>query len=462
MSLTLFNTFSRRKERFEPIDPKRVTMYVCGPTVYSYAHIGNARPPVVFDTLRRVLERRFGEVVYARNITDVDDKIMAAAQQQNCAIETITEKFTRIYREDTGALGVKTPTIEPHATEHIGEMIDMMRTLIEGGNAYAAEGHVLFNVASYEGYGELSRRSLDEMLAGARVEVAPYKKNPGDFVLWKPSTPEQVGWDSPWGRGRPGWHLECSAMAKKHLGETIDIHGGGIDLAFPHHENERAQSTCAHGGKPFARFWVHNGFLTMNQDKMSKSLGNVVTVHELLEHWPGEALRLTLLSAQYRQPLDWSEDAVGESKRRLDRMYRALRELEDVAVDPAVDAPEAFVAALEDDLNTPQALSVMAEVVGQANNATETADRTKLKSQLLACGELLGILQHPPAGWLRGECGGSPSDIDPAQIEALIVERNQARAERNFQRADEIRDQLKAQGIELNDGAEGTSWNVIS
>ncbi len=331
MDLRLYNNLNRRAETFAPLDPKRVTMYLCGPTVYSYVHIGNARGPVVFDVLAKLLRRRYPKLVYARNITDVDDKINAAAQEQGVPISTITDKFTAIYREDMARLGVSPPDVEPHATAHIAQIITMIEQLIDSGHAYAADGHVLFSVASFADYGKLSRRPMDEMLAGARVEVAPYKRDAGDFVLWKPSTPDLPGWDSPWGIGRPGWHIECSAMSAAHLGETIDIHAGGVDLQFPHHENELAQSTCAHGGKVFARFWLHNGMLNFGGTKMSKSLGNVSVLHELLASHPPEALRYALLSAQYRQPLDWSDALIEQSVRTLDRLYGTLRDLADVA-----------------------------------------------------------------------------------------------------------------------------------
>ncbi|MGB3810103.1 MAG: cysteine--tRNA ligase, partial [Parvibaculum sp.] len=331
--LAFYNTLTRSKDIFEPADPARVTMYVCGPTVYNYAHIGNARPAVVFDVLARLLRRLYPKVVYARNITDIEDKIIAVAKEQGVEIGVITEKYAQIYRDDMGTLGVLAPDIEPKATDAIGSMISMMERLVASGHAYAAEGHVLFNVAAYPDYGHLSRRDMDDMIAGARVEVAPYKKDPADFVLWKPSTPEQPGWDSPWGRGRPGWHIECSAMIEQHLGETIDIHAGGIDLQFPHHENEIAQSTCAHGGKLFSRFWLHNGFVNIEKEKMSKSIGNVLLVHDLIKEAPGEAIRLALLNGHYRQPLDWTADGLAQSRRMLDRLYGALRTLGDVRAD---------------------------------------------------------------------------------------------------------------------------------
>src|SRR5574338_1214786 len=333
MALRLYNSLSRRVETFAPIDPERVTMYLCGPTVYSYVHIGNARGPVVFDVLARLLRRKYPRLVYARNITDVDDKINAAALEAGVPIAAITDKYAAIYREDMARLGVAPPDVEPMATQHIAAIVGMCESLIASGHAYAAEGHVLFDVARFADYGKLSGRSTDELIAGARIEVAPYKRNPADFVLWKPSTPELPGWDSPWGRGRPGWHIECSAMCAAQLGETIDIHAGGVDLLFPHHENEIAQSTCAHGGKTFARWWMHNGMLTFDGRKMSKSLGNVLLVHELLKLHPPEALRLRLLSGHYRQPLDWSDGAIQQAVSTLDGWYRVLRDLGDVAID---------------------------------------------------------------------------------------------------------------------------------
>ncbi|HLI18851.1 MAG TPA: cysteine--tRNA ligase, partial [Rhodanobacteraceae bacterium] len=355
MALRLYNSLTRRVEPFTPADPERATMYLCGPTVYSFVHIGNARGPVVFDVLVRLLRRKY-RLVYARNITDVDDKINAAAAEAGVPIADIAAKYAAIYREDMARLGVAPPDIEPLATGHITPIIEMCENLIASGHAYAADGHVLFDVARFGDYGKLSGRSVDELIAGARIDVAPYKKNPADFVLWKPSTPELPGWDSPWGRGRPGWHIECSAMAAAHLGETIDIHAGGVDLVFPHHENEIAQSTCAHAGKTFARFWLHNGMLTFDGAKMSKSVGNVKQLHALLQRHPPEALRYALLSAHYRQPLDWSDAAMTQSVRTLDGWYGALRDLADVdAGEPVV--PSAVEAALCDDLNTPQALA---------------------------------------------------------------------------------------------------------
>jgi cysteinyl-tRNA synthetase len=453
MQLKLFNSLSRQLEVFSPQDPDRVTLYVCGPTVYNYVHIGNARPPVVFGLLARVLRRLYPGVVYARNITDVDDKINAAAAAQGVPIEAITGRFTQAYREDMAALGVDPPDLEPHATGHIADIIAMCRTLIAGGHAYTAQDHVLFDVASFPDYGRLARRSPDEMLAGARVEVAPYKRSPGDFVLWKPSTPDQPGWDSPWGRGRPGWHIECSAMAARHLGETIDIHAGGIDLQFPHHENEVAQSTCAHGGRTFARYWLHNGLLNMGGRKMSKSLGNVSLVHDLLQRHRPEALRYVLLSAHYRQPLDWSEAGVEQATRTLDRLYGTLRELADVPAAADEAPPPAVLAALCDDLNTPEALAALAGIATEARRTGDPTRQGRLKSQLLAGGALLGLLQQAPEAWFQA--GGGE---DAGAIEALVQERIAARAGRDFARADAIRDQLAAIGVAIEDGADGARW----
>jgi len=458
MTIRLYNTLSRRKEDFRPLNPDRVTLYACGPTVYNFAHIGNARPAVVFELLARVLARRYPEVVYARNITDVDDKINASAAEEGVPIEVVSARYTDAYHEDMGALGVRPPTVEPFATRHIPQMIAMIERLIDRGHAYAAEGHVLFAIDSYPAYGALSRRAMDDMVAGARVEVAPYKRHPGDFVLWKPSEDPQPGWDSPWGWGRPGWHLECSAMAEEHLGATIDIHGGGQDLVFPHHENEIAQSVCAHGGAPFARYWMHNGFVTVDREKMSKSLGNTLIVHELLKSHPGEALRYVLLGAQYRQPLDWSDEAIAQAHRTLDRMYAVLRDAMAQLGEVAPGEPgEAFVEALEDDLNTPDALAEMnglARRLGQALNDGDSPETVRtLAAELLADGELIGLLTVDPEAWFKGEV----SEDDDA-IDALVAERDTARAERNFARADEIRDELTARGIVLEDGADGTRW----
>ena len=454
MPISLYNSLSRRTEPFAPLDPERVTMYLCGPTVYNYVHIGNARGPVVFDVLARLLRRHFPNVMYARNITDVDDKINAAALQQNVPIGTITDRFTLAYREDMAALGVAPPDMEPHATTHIGPIIAMIEKLIARHHAYAAEGHVLFDVGSFPAYGELSGRDTDELIAGSRVAVAAYKRSPGDFVLWKPSTPDLPGWESPWGVGRPGWHIECSAMSAAHLGETIDIHAGGIDLLFPHHENEIAQSTCAHGGKTFARWWMHNGMLTFDGRKMSKSLGNVLLVHELLKQEPAEVLRLRLLSGHYRQPLDWSDGALKQAVNTLDGWYRVLRDLACVDVSAAeLPVPERVEAALCDDLNTPQALaelSVLADAARQSGSA-------EAKAALLGGGALLGLLQQDAESWFKR---GSEQGIDDATVDALIEERRAARLARDFKRADQIRDELAAMNITIEDGAQGTRWSV--
>ncbi|MBO6766455.1 cysteine--tRNA ligase [Maricaulis sp.] len=458
-SLTLYDTMARRKRAFEPIDQDRVTMYVCGPTVYSYAHIGNARPPVVFDVLRRVLGYLYGaeSVVLAANITDIDDKIMAAARESGEGIEAVATKFARIYREDLDALGIVPPTLEPKATDHIQPMIAMMQRLVDGGHAYAAEGHVLFSVKSYEAYGALSKRSLDDMIAGARVEVAPYKKDPCDFVLWKPSADDEPGWDSPWGRGRPGWHLECSAMCETHLGETIDIHGGGIDLVFPHHENEIAQSTCAHGGKSMANYWLHNGFLNMGSDKMSKSLGNVALIHDLLKSWPGEVLRCALLTAHYRAPLTWNSDLLAKTRRSLDRIYGVLRRLGHLEAAPG-DVPEAFLDALLDDINTPKAMSELFALAGEANKAETPQEKAEAKGRLLAAGALMGLGQADPDAWF------GLTDIDPeerAAIDALILKRQEAREAKDWALADEVRDELNARQIQVDDGPEGSTWRKM-
>jgi len=456
MTLSLYNTRTRCKQVFEPLDPERVTMYACGPTVYNYAHIGNARPAVVFDLLWRVLKMHWPNVVYARNITDVDDKINAAATEKGVDIGVITRRFAQAYRDDMAALGVAEPTVEPHATEHMAEIIAMIERLIEKKNAYVAEGHVLFDVGTFADYGALSRRDRREMIAGARVEIAPYKRNPGDFVLWKPSTPDQPGWDSPWGRGRPGWHIECSAMSAAHLGPVIDIHAGGQDLLFPHHENEVAQSCCAHDTDVFARFWVHNGFVTVDKRKMSKSLGNTLVVHELLKRWPGEALRYVLLSAHYRQPLDWSDSAIEQAVATLDRLYRALDEAPagaDAEPDPEV------VAALEDDLNTPAALAALNTLARRLSQAGDEDTRAGLAGRLKASAGLLGLLLQPEA-WRKARRG--TSDLDQTQIEELVRKRTEARAARDFATADRIRDRLDEMGIELEDGADGTRWKVRS
>ncbi len=457
MEVRLYNTRTRRLDVFQPIDPNRVTMYVCGPTVYSYAHIGNARPPVLFGLLARVLKRIYPNVIYARNITDVDDKINASAIEQQVDISVITKRFTEQFHLDTDAVGADRPDIEPRATEHIDQMIRMCETLIASGHAYAAEGHVLFDVTSYADYGALSGRSLKEMIAGARVEVAPYKKHAADFVLWKPSTPELPGWSSPWGRGRPGWHIECSAMSEVHLGETIDIHAGGNDLMFPHHENEVAQSTCAHGGKVFANYWLHNGLITFDGSKMSKSVGNVFLIDDLRKRYPAEVLRYFLLSGHYRQPLDWSDQALVQVRTTLDRIYTTLDAASDVdvcAVDPAAAAPNSIMAALCDDLNTPIALAEFAQLTKDLNKAESMAEKALAKARLLAAAYLLGLLQTDTKLWLQGE----RNQDDDARFDALLAERQAARAAKNFVRADEIRKEFAEAGIVIEDTANGPRW----
>ena len=456
----LHNTHSGRKEEFVPLDANRVTLYVCGPTVYSYAHIGNARPAVIFDVLARVLRRRYPQVLYARNITDIDDKINKAAAEQKVDISVITSRFAAAYHEDLAGLGVANPDFEPRVTEHMAQIIAMIQRLIATGNGYEAQGHVLFHVPSYAGYGELSKRERKEMLAGARVEVAPYKKDPGDFVLWKPSDASLPGWDSPWGRGRPGWHIECSAMAEALLGETIDIHGGGHDLIFPHHENERAQSTCAHGGRTFARYWMHNGFLTMDSQKMAKSVGNVLLVREILKTAPGEAIRLALLTGHYRQPLDWNDDVIADARKKLDRLYGALRDLENVAPAAGVKAPDAFMAALEDDLNTPMALAELFELARLANKAESLSDKARLKAQMLDAGSVMGLLQATPASWFA-TAPAQAGQLPAAEIEALIAQRADARKAKNFAESDRIRDELKSKGVLVEDGKDGQRWRYI-
>ncbi len=453
MALVLYNTATRRKEPFTPFREDDVRLYVCGPTVYDYAHIGNARPVVVFDVLYRLLRSIYGpeHVTYARNITDVDDKIIDAAKASGEAIDDITRRTTRAFHEDMAALGALPPDIEPRATEHIDQMKALIVQLIERGHAYEADGHVLFHVPSAPGYGALSGRDRKEQIAVARVEVATYKKDAADFVLWKPSPPELPGWESDWGRGRPGWHVECSAMSAHHLGLPFDIHGGGLDLVFPHHENEIAQSTCAQD-QGFVRCWMHNGFVTVEGEKMAKSVGNVLLVHDLLEDFPGEAIRLAVLTTHYRQPLDWTADGVRRAKANLDRLYTALRGLGEVE-DERGEVAGAVSDALEDDLNTPLALSALYALATEANKATGGGERRRLKAALLACGDLLGLLGADPETWFKGEETGT------GEIEAMIAARGAARAERDFAEADRIRDELLARhGVVVEDGAEGTIW----
>jgi cysteinyl-tRNA synthetase len=474
MSLHLYNSLTRKVEAFAPLDPATgPTLYVCGPTVYNYVHIGNARGPVVFGVLAALLRRRYGKLRYARNITDVDDKINAAAMEQGVPISTITDRFAAAYRDDMAMLGVSgdfAPDIEPAATAHIPHMIAMIQRLIDQGHAYAAEGHVLFAVDSFPDYGKLSRRDPEEMLAGARVEVAPYKRNPGDFVLWKPSTEGLPGWESPWSVGRPGWHIECSAMAEAHLGETIDIHAGGVDLQFPHHENEVAQSECTHkhadgSHKTFARWWMHNGMLNFGGAKMAKSVGNIQRVHDLVREQPPEALRYALLSAHYRQPLEWSEGLIEQSIKTLDRLYGTLRALSEVDATPMI--PTSIEDALNDDLNTPQALAEIASIASKARGLfgppggpgierTEAfrAQLRSAKEQLLGAGLALGLLQQSHEAWFARGASGD----DDARIQALVDERNEAKKNRDFARSDAIRKQLADEGVLLEDTPQGVRW----
>ena len=465
MPLTLYNTLTRRKEAFEPLDRLNVRMYVCGPTVYDFAHIGNARAVVAFDLLYRVLRHTYGaeHVRYVRNVTDVEDKIIAAARENGEAIDALTRRTTAIFHEDMAALGNLPPDIEPRATEYIPQMIAMIERLIGSGHAYAAQGHALFRVASYAQYGALSRRSRADLIAGARVEVAPYKEDPGDFVLWKPSSADQPGWDSPWGRGRPGWHIECSAMSEHTLGESFDIHGGGLDLIFPHHENEIAQSVCAHDGHPFARYWLHNGMLTVGGAKMAKSEGNFVTVRNALAQGTdpkkqGEVIRLALLMTHYRDPLDWTADRLHEARHILDRWDRALSLF-------AVESPNSPLAspkvlrALEDDLNTPQAIAHLHEIATAIFR--NDVDRFPLQRELSIGAGLMGFLDSHPLRWLhRGQPEDSPwikESKDSLRIKESIAQRSAARRARRFAEADRIRAELAAEGIVLEDKPDGTT-----
>lgn len=464
MPLSLYNTRTRTRERFETIVPGHVGLYVCGPTVYDLAHVGNARPVVVFDVLYRVLKRLFPSVTYVRNITDVDDKIIAASKQTGRSIAEITSETTLAFHQDAAALKALTPTHEPRATQYIAQMQAMIQDLLTLGHAYEAEGHVLFHVPSMPDYGALSGRNREEMLAGARVDVAPYKRDAADFVLWKPSTPDVPGWDSPWGYGRPGWHIECSAMSKAFLGQTFDIHGGGLDLIFPHHENEIAQSRCAHGGCHLARYWVHNGFVMINGQKMSKSLGNFFTVRQLLEEgWPGEVIRLVLLTTHYRQPLDFTRDALTNAQTILDRWYSALAQV------PAAERPsdsedvdDDVLSLLCDDLNVPAALARLHELASALNKATDAQDRYSCAQKLVNNGAILGLLTEAPQAWLHRTVSGhrSATTLDVSTIEAKIDARTEARRNRDFATADQIREDLAGLGIVLEDHRDGrrTTW----
>jgi cysteinyl-tRNA synthetase len=453
--LQIYNTASRRKEAFEPLDPGHVRIYVCGPTVYDYAHIGNARAFVAFDVLYRLLLRLYPKVTYVRNITDVDDKINARAKETGEDIRQLTERTAQQFHEDIAALGAIEPDVEPRATDHIPEMIAIIATLIDRDFAYVADGHVLFHVPAMPDYGRLSGHSREDLIAGARVEVAPYKKDPADFVLWKPSDADLPGWDSPWGRGRPGWHVECSAMSMKYLGESFDIHCGGQDLIFPHHENEIAQSRCAHPDAVFAKYWMHNGYLMAKGEKMSKSLGDFYTVHQLLQEFPGEAVRLGLLQTHYRQPLDFTKKGLEDAKHILDRFYGALRSV--AGVDAAEAEPSAVADALLDDLNTPLALSALHASLGALNKAETDADKARCKGELLAGGALLGLLDKDPEDWFRWRPAGAER-LDEKAIEALLAQRADARKAKDFAEADRIRDELAEKGVVLEDKPEGTIW----
>ena len=467
--IVFHNTLSGKKEIFEPANPEHVTIYVCGPTVYNFMHIGNARPAVVFDVLTRLLRTRYPQVTYVSNITDIDDKINAAAAENGEDITTLAERYALAYEEDISALGVRAPDVVPKATHHIAEIVDMIEILIGKGHAYANEGHVLFHVPSDPEYGSLAKRSLEDMIDGARVEVAGYKKDPKDFVLWKPSTADQPGWESPWGRGRPGWHIECSAMVKKHLGDTIDIHGGGSDLTFPHHENEAAQSRCANDHSTYVRYWLHNGMLNLGTEKMSKSLGNVLTIRALLEKHSSEVLRYALLSGQYRSSLTWSDELLAQARASLDGLYQSLRDASSEQSITSADFqdmdiseyPKVVVDALSDDLNTPKALAGMHELANQLRRASDSEARNAAVQQLLAGGSLLGLLiQTPDAYFTQGQPGG-PSSMTADAIEALIEQRKAARASGDYAGADRIRDDLLASGIELEDSREGTRWRKL-
>ncbi|MEZ7879790.1 MAG: cysteine--tRNA ligase [Rhodospirillales bacterium] len=460
MTLKIYDTLSRVKTDFNPLDPAHVRMYVCGPTVYDYAHIGNARPVVVFDVLSRLLRTLYPKVTYARNITDVDDKINARAQESGEDIGTITKRTTDIFHQDMAELCALPPDVEPRATDHIKEMIVMIEDLIDKGHAYAKDGHVVFSVPSMSEYGKLSKLDKRQIIAGARVEIAPYKRDAQDFVLWKPSADGIPGWESPWGRGRPGWHIECSAMSHKHLGESFDIHGGGLDLIFPHHENEIAQSKCAHGPETFAKYWMHNGYLMSEGEKMSKSLGNFYTVHVLLEEFPGEAIRLALLKSHYRKPMDFTKEGLREAKLELDRFYNILRRHSSVPKSQA-DIPKSVLSQLKDDLNTPGAISALHQCLGALKNAEED-QILAAKNALLAAGYVLGLLQQDPEDWLKWQpVTATEAGLSDAEIEVLIAERVNARANKDFAASDRIRDQLTNDGIILEDSSEGTIWRRV-
>ena len=457
--IKIFNTLSGKKEEFSPLDPNHIKIYACGPTVYNYAHIGNARMAVVFDTLVRVLRYKYPKVTYVSNITDIDDKIIDSANEQQVPIKEITEKYTSIYNDDMSQLAVNIPDIQPKATEYISEMIDLIENLINKDHAYEKEGHVLFHVPSYDNYGMLSNRNRDEQIAGSRVEIAPFKKDPADFVLWKPSSGSQPGWNSPWGFGRPGWHTECSAMSEKTLGLPFDIHGGGRDLTFPHHENEIAQSCCSTAdiSKPnsYANYWMHNGFVTINGEKMSKSLGNIILVKDLANEYHGEVIRLALMSSHYRQGLDWNEKIIHQSKKLLDKLYKILLDLK---LEDLVEIQnDSWIDPLMDDLNTPGFIANVNVLVKSYLSASKEK-KGILKSKLVLLGNLLGILQEDPYSWFESD--KLDKNINEEEIEALIVERNEAKMNKDFEKADVIRAELMSKGIELMDSSSGTSWKL--
>jgi cysteinyl-tRNA synthetase len=455
----LHNTLGNKKEEFIPNNKEHVKIYACGPTVYSYAHVGNARMAVVNDLLVRFLKTIFTKVTYVSNITDIDDKIIATSQENNIPINILTEKFTKIYNEDMAILGVNLPDIQPKATDHIQEMINLINMLIKNNYAYEKEGHVMFNVPAFKKYGSLSGRNREEQIIGSRVEVAPYKKDATDFILWKPSPSPMPGWSSPWGFGRPGWHLECSAMSEKTLGLPFDIHSGGMDLVFPHHENEIAQSCAAHNKaddvKSFANFWFHNGFVNVEGEKMSKSIGNIRLVHELVKEYKGEVLRMTLLSAHYRQPLNWTKSIIKQNSTMLERLYRTLKDLENIdAYAKSNTISSNIIEGLYDDLNTPKVIAELNVLSNQISSANENK-KIEIKFNLLEVGKILGILQENPDKWLGY---GKSENLEESMIEGLIKNRNEARREKNFDMADKIRDQLKEMGIEIEDTSDGTIW----
>jgi len=460
--LFIHNTLTRKKEEFIPVDSSHIRMYTCGPTVYNYAHIGNARPAVVSDLLVRVLRQLYSKVTYVSNITDIDDKIINASIETGVSIDEITTKYEKIYNEDMTSLGVLKPDIQPHATDFIQQMIDLVQQMINNDTAYESEGHVLFDVTKYSAYGKLSGRDIEDQLAGSRVEVASYKKNPGDFVLWKPSIDNQPGWKSPWGFGRPGWHLECSTMSEESLGLPFDIHGGGMDLTFPHHENEIAQSCGAHNEDKdptiFAKYWFHNAMLNIDGEKMSKSLGNIFYIRDYLKKCDGEILRLALLSGHYRQSINWTSNTIEQSKNTLDKFYRVLNKFSDIDINKKNinKCPEQILNALCDDLNTSKALAEINEIIKKLSSANELNDKIKFKTELLAAAQVFGILQKSPKKWLG--IGQTQDNLDSEFIENLINERNQARTSKDFNKADEIRNKLSDMGIDIEDTPNGTIW----